>query len=367
MEFQDLGGGVGYLKAGFLGFNKSGKTYTAIELAIGTRKHFGLAGPIAMLDTEASAQYQAPRVLKETGQKLLGVQTRALGQAIEFLRECVNKRVSVAVIDSVTHLWRELCDSYLKQRNEALIRNGKNARTRLAFDDWGPLKAKWGEFADLYLTLPLHVIICGRAGYEYDYEEDDNGKKELIKTGIKMKTEGEFGFEPSLLVEMERIQVGADGKATGSITHRATVIGDRFSVIDGKVGDNPNFEFFRPYVALLSPSSHATVDTATQTPMNVDESGNIEWQREKKERTILSEEIAGLLTRLIPGQSAAEKKARMDACQEVFQTTSWTAIESMPSDKLRKGLIALPGVIERLQGNDVATPAEKATRKKVSA
>jgi hypothetical protein len=44
------------------------------------------------------------------------------------------------------------------------------------------------------------VIICGRAGYEYDYFEDDEGKKQLEKTGIKMKAETEMGFEPSLLV-----------------------------------------------------------------------------------------------------------------------------------------------------------------------
>ena len=40
-------------------------------------------------------------------------------------------------------------------------------------------------------------MIAGRAGYDYDYEQREDGTgKDLVKTGIKMKTEGEFGFEP---------------------------------------------------------------------------------------------------------------------------------------------------------------------------
>ena len=41
---QTLGKGQGHLKAGFLGFQGSGKTMTATLLAIGTRRHFKLAG-----------------------------------------------------------------------------------------------------------------------------------------------------------------------------------------------------------------------------------------------------------------------------------------------------------------------------------
>ena len=85
LKIIPLGGGVGYLKAGFLGFNKSGKTFTAAGLAIGTRKTLGMKGNIAMFDTEASAQYVAPRVKKETGKELIGVQARSLAEMIEFV------------------------------------------------------------------------------------------------------------------------------------------------------------------------------------------------------------------------------------------------------------------------------------------
>ena len=53
-RLQSLGKGQGYLKAGFLGFPKSGKTFTSFRLAFGVRKHFGLKGRIAMFDTEGT-------------------------------------------------------------------------------------------------------------------------------------------------------------------------------------------------------------------------------------------------------------------------------------------------------------------------
>ena len=43
------------------------------------------------------------------------------------------------------------------------------------------------KFTDLFINAPIHIILCGRAGYEYDYFEDqETGKKNLEKTGIKI-------------------------------------------------------------------------------------------------------------------------------------------------------------------------------------
>lgn len=352
-----LGTGVGYLKAGFLGFNKSGKTYTAKELAIGVRDHFKLEGPIAMLDTEGGAQYIAPDVKKRTGKDLIGAQTRALDEAVAFVKECETSGVSVAIVDSVTHLWREVCDSYLKQVNEARAKLNKNPRTRLEFQDWGPIKDRWAKFSNAYLNSKLHIIICGRAGFEYDYQDisgDGDGKKELVKTGVKMKTEGEFGYEPSLLVEMERVQRDSAGRVEGRITHRATVIGDRFGVIDGKEQDNPTFEFFKPHVSLLIPGAHVAVDTEKQSKLPIDESGDAEWNRERRQRAIFAEEIQGALTAAWPGQSAPEKACKIEVIYRIFATRSWTAVENMESTRLRDGCAKISAEVEKLKAEAAA-------------
>ena len=345
IQLTSMGGGVGHLKAGFLGFNKSGKSYTAALLASGTRREKKLDGAVMMFDTEPAAQYIAPIIKMETGKDLVGFQSRSLADACEFIREAMKAKASVLIIDSVTHLWRETCDSYLAQINKKAEDRAKAAgqqpkkRTRLEFQDWGPIKSKWAEFSDLYVNSPIDIIICGRAGYEYDYEDREDGTgKDLIKTGVKMKTEGEFGFEPSLLIQMERVQVDALGNLQNAITHRCTIIGDRFNVIDGKTCDNPTYDFFAPHVKMLTPGAVVAVNTTNQTDHGVNNAGDADWTAERKGRVILSEEIKGLLTHYFPGQSAESKKETADAIFECFGTRSWTAVENTDTSKLRFGL-----------------------------
>lgn len=95
-----------------------------------------------------------------------------------------------------------MCESYCRNKAKAL----KKSVDRLQLNDWGYLKGEngWGKFADLYVNSPVHVILAGRAGYEFNVDEDEKGNKQLEKTGVKMTAEGEFGYEPSLLVYMGR-------------------------------------------------------------------------------------------------------------------------------------------------------------------
>ncbi len=377
MALESLEVGAGWLKAGFLGFQGGGKTYTAGVLAAGTRNHLKLDGPVAMYDTETGSAYLAPLIRKLTGKQLVGRKGRTLSEAIAFLNECAASGVSVAVIDSVSHLWNELCSSYLDQVHEAKLKTNPNAkkRTRLEFQDWGPIKKKWAEFTDLFLNIPLHVIICGRAGYSYDYQviNEESEKKELVKTGIKMRAEGEFGYEPSLLVEMEAVQTNPTSKDARSVTHVATVLKDRFDLIDGKTCENPTFEFFKPFVASLTPGAPPTVLTGAQTPLGVDEEGQAEWNREKKARAIAWEEIGLAFTIAIPGKGAIESKAKAKALEQVFGTASPTAIENMQSSKLREGLktlreIAIPAALEEIKAHDEAEKKPgKSNKEKVGA
>lgn len=338
---QEFGTGTGWLKAGFLGFGGSGKTWTSMVLACGVRDYFGLSGPIAMYDTETGSEYIAGEVFKRTGRKLKGTRSRNFDELVKFGRECIEEGVSVAIVDSITHPWRELCDSYLAQVNEMNARKNppRGKQLRLEFQDWNKIKPKWAIWTDFYLNSPLHVIIAGRAGFEYDFEDrdDDSGKKDLVKTGIKMKTENEFGFEPSLLVQMVRDQE-VQGSVT-KITRRAIVLKDRFNVIDGAECANPDFEFFRPHVEMLNAGAHATVDTKTQSDFALDADGDDAHGRERKARVILCERVQAAIVDLWPGQTAREKKAKQDAIRTAFGTPSWTEIETkLDSAALRRGL-----------------------------
>jgi len=347
---EQLGTGTGYLKAGFLGFPKSGKTYTAALLACGLKEHMDLKGPIAMFDTEGGSVYVAPIIARHGGGELLGIRSRAFDDLLSAAKEAEEAGVSIFMVDSITHPWRELCEAHLKGTNDVLRAKGRAPRTRLEFQDWAAIKNRWAPWTEWYLNSPVHVIICGRAGYEWDFQERDDGSgRDLVKTGVKMKTEGEFGFEPSLLVEMERVQKLGDKT---EIVHRATVIGDRFAAIDGAQCDNPTFEFFLPHIECLIPGTSAPVDTAVKTDAGITDEGDSEWHHERKQRVILCEEIQGELMRKWPGQKADEKKSKVEAIEAAFGTRSWTAVESMSSERLRDGLVVIKDIIANGGNND---------------
>ena len=369
---KTLGHGQGYIKAGFQGFQGSGKTYTATLLAIGVRESFKISGPIAFVDTENATEYIAPLVRELTGKELVGDRTRDFEKLLALGKECVEAGISCLVVDSMTHFWRSLCDAYLRGVNEGRKKWNKPPRQKLEFQDWGNIKTEWARWTDFYLNSPLHVIICGRAGYEYDMEKnEDTGRTELIKTGTKMKTEAEFGFEPSLLVEMD-IEQQPNPKEAGRFIQVRTgqVLKDRFAVIDG---DRLVFakcktkreelaavmSAFGPHVNMLKPGSHSTVQTKGEA-MPVDEHGDAEWAKERKVREIIAEEIKGvLITAQLDGTSSDAKTRRMELLSSIFGTRSWSAVETMDSGVLRVGLAKLKdavGLNERL-----ATDAPTAT------
>lgn len=328
--------GGSYLKAGILGFAKAGKTHTAVELAIGVREFFKLDGPIAMFDTERGSDYWKSRVEARTGKPLLVVKSRALSDLIGTVEECLAGGISVLVADSITHVWREVCAAYLAEMQAAAKRRGWREPDALDPGDWGRIKQKWSAWPDLYLNSPLHIIVCGRAGYEYDTETDERGRRELVKTGVKMKVEGEFGFEPSLLVEMERDWSGDPPEMVA----RARVIGDRFDVLNGKSCDQPTFEFFRPVVELLQPANHTPVDTSIKTVFGLDETKTDDWKRERDQRVIVSEKISSAFKlALLDGKGAEDQRRRVEAMARYFNSTSWTEIsERTPSPVLAAGL-----------------------------
>jgi hypothetical protein len=277
-------------------------------------------------------------IFRAAGIELYQTKRRDFSSLLEFIRECEKEKIGAAIADSLTHVWRDLTDSYDKK----LKRNG-----RLQFQDWARIKGEWRQYTDLFVNSNLHLIVCGRAGYEYDYDVNADGTKDLIKTGTKMKAEAEFGFEPSLVIEMERLTHEKDDVAKGKkkITakvgsewiHRAHILKDRADVINGKSFDAPEFKHFEPhFLALNIGGEHFGVDTEKTSENRFDESGNGDWARRQKEKTICLEEIQGTMTKIWPGQSADEKKCKADFVDAVFGTRSWTKVEASDLSILKR-------------------------------
>lgn len=309
---------MAYLKTGILGFAGSGKTTTAAYLAIGfiqyMREHNveTATKPVYFLDTETGSDWMIPK-FKEAGIELLVAKTRAFKDLAAAVKE-VEQSGSILIVDSITHFWKDCVDSYCKRRSI----------NRLGFHHWKDIKDTWNMgFAEPFVNSNAHLITCGRAGYEYDYFEDD-GKKELEKTGIKMKAESEFGFEPSLLIYMDRKQ----DMETHKIYRIAEIWKDRSDRIDGKTFRNPTFNDFMPHIEYLNlGGEHYGVGTEDSQDM-FDRNGKTQWQRDIEEKEMVLEETQNILVKHYPSTSGAEKKAKLELLQQHFGTSSWKRIES---------------------------------------
>lgn len=330
-----------YLKMGMLGFQGSGKTYTAMRVAVGLvelmrdRKlpHGDL--PIFFLDTEQGSDW----IMQEFARhdiELHTAKTRAFSDLLTAIKEAENN-ASLLMVDSVTHFWKDLMESYTK----------KLRRKRLQFQDWAVIKPEWSRFSDIFVNSNLHIILCGRAGFEYDYFEDESGSKELEKTGIRMKAEGEFGYEPSLLVLMERHQdiTGKDYK----VWRTGTVLKDRSTLLDGKIFKNPSFKDFLPHIECLNlGGKQFGIDTTRDSQAMFDSDGNTEWKQKKRRKDVALDEIVELLNKHHGGQSKDAKTAKADLLEKHAGTRSWTRISEMLAveqiEKLRNDLwVALEG------------------------
>lgn len=320
--FKPVENTMAFFKAGFMGEAGSGKTHTATIVAIGLVQHLkklGIAGserPIFMLDTEQGSSWVKP-MLDEAGIGFEAAKTRAFKDLVPAVREA-EKNASVLFIDSVTHFWEELQATFMAERK----------RTRLEFQDWAILKREWRKFSDIFVTSQLHCILCGRLGWEYEQVEDDRGKKQIEKSGAKMQAEKGLGYEPNILVWMERNM----DLHTKVVARTATVLKDRSRRLDGKQFGNPSFATFLPHIEFMQlGGKHEAVDTERTSEDAIPDEDAPSSDLKSIRRAIVVEEIQALMLKHYPSRNAEDVKAKSALLVKYFGTTSWTEVEKLMS------------------------------------
>jgi hypothetical protein len=308
-------------KIGFMGEAGSGKTYTATLTAIGLLKYLKDNGiedsgkPVFLVDTENGSSWIKPE-FDRAGLQLLVAKTRAFKDLVPAVNEA-EKCASVLLIDSITHFWLDLQQSYMNVKK----------RNRLEFQDWAYLKREWGRFTDRFVSSNLHIIMCGRLGWEYEQYEDDNGKRQIEKSGVKMAAEKGLGYEPNMLVWMER----ETDLQTKAVTRSAIVLKDRSKALDGKQFPNPTFDTFKPHFEFLAQATkHESADvTRTSEDIIPDDEYVAAGDRRSVQRQIVIDEIQALMVKHHPSTSGEDKKAKAALLVEHLHTTSWTEVEKV--------------------------------------
>jgi len=314
-----------YLRMGLYGKAGSGKTRTATEVAIGLALE-GEHKAIAFVDTEGNGVDYMQPFCDAAGVGLFGIKTRNFKEVVDSFAE-VPGLADVLIIDSVSHVWREIMDRW----------KADTGKDYIDFQDWGTIKQKWGQLTTAYLQAQFHTIVCGRAGFVYEQQLNDRGKKEIVAVGTKMKAEGEFEHEPSLLVEMHLVQNPGHRPI-----NRAVVLKDRSDQINGMEIDFPTFASFEPIIRALSPAGkHVALDASSEAGVLFG-SRDFSRIRDKRRRKELIDRVGNAFKLVGLGKTKDDEKRKVELYLRHYGLTSFKeAINKLPLEDFENGTRAL--------------------------
>ena len=342
--FKEASNRLAYAKTGLYGPQGSGKTTTAMLAAIGLAKLTDETKSIFFVDTETGSDFFVER-MKEEEIPFYQVKTRAFKDLSPAIAEA-EKAGAILMIDSVSHFWDELLAAY----NKKLNRHG-----RFQFQDWAAIKGEWRiDYTTPFVAAACHIFVCGRQQAVYEEFWDDQGKKDIMVTGDRMRAEKEFGYEPHLVLKMESLTATSEElHAARSKQERkgvvlkserlikATVIKDRADMINGRIFTFPTFADLWPHYQTLNlGGDHLAVDTTRNSEALFNNNSEV-MMRIRKQCTIALEEIKGELTAAFPGLDKESKSIKTDLINAVFNTRSWTAVEEMKLGELQEWLAVI--------------------------
>lgn len=240
------------LKMGVYGPPGSGKTFTALLLAEGLGKY--AKKRIAYVDTEHGTDFYCQKVptrpVHPEAFDFDAIYTRALTEVSSAVRNLNPDEYGVIIIDSITHLWEAARAAY----------DGRQTKIgTIPMQAWGKIKKPYKDLMAFLLSSPMHVIICGRQGVEYETDEETD---ELKAIGVKMKAEGETPYEPHILIRMEAIK---PKKTNETATIMAYAEKDRTGILSGRSFQNPTFDTLcLPLMGLLG-DKQAQMETGDES------------------------------------------------------------------------------------------------------
>ncbi|MEO1144131.1 MAG: AAA family ATPase [Cyanobacteria bacterium J06638_22] len=201
-----------FLRALLMGVQKTGKTYSALNIAT----HLG--SRIALIDSEAHSSLRYADIFTFDVQHLGSREADPhIKDYIQAVRDAADLGYDVLVVDSLSHSWM----------SELALSGGQ-------FQNWAQVRPLERTLINLLLWYPGHVIATARSKSEYVVED------RTTKSGKQTKAPREVGTAP---VQSPGVQYEFDVVVQMDHQHTATVKGTRLSLLDGKSFPLPGREF----------------------------------------------------------------------------------------------------------------------------
>lgn len=214
--FQKASRSQVFLKLAITGPTGSGKTYSALRLAMGLVADTGKR--VAFLDTENDS---ASLYSDDFDFDVLPIAPPFEAQCFAGgIASAVAADYGVAIIDSASHFWKGIL-SY----KDKLDKRGGNS-----FTNWGEADKPFDAFMDAVLQSKIHLIFCMRSKMEFVLEDNGKGKQAPKRVGLAPVFRDGIEFEFTTVFD-----VAADHNAQAS-KDRSKLFRDRIFQIDEETG-----------------------------------------------------------------------------------------------------------------------------------
>jgi AAA domain len=193
MKFEKATRKKAKLRLALTGPSGSGKTYGALLIAK------GLGGKTAVIDTERGSASLYSHLMEFDTLELLPPFSPE--RYIEAINAAASAGYETLIIDSATHEWSGTGGCL--ELNETIANSKFRGNTWSAWNETTP---RHRSFIDAMVQAPMHIIATGRSKTETAQQQNDGGKKSVVKLGLK--TEQRDGFEYEFTVVLDIIHAG---------------------------------------------------------------------------------------------------------------------------------------------------------------
>lgn len=369
MPFQLATKEIGYVKGSFYGPSGTGKTTIMAMILIYLSKTYHQSAPVAWLASEKGVDFVLD-MFKAEGVPLLVSRSRSFVDLRTATRDAREAGCCAVGVDSITHFWQELFSEGMKQKGRRLEKIMR-------------IKEEWAPFSQDFQDSPLHFLVTGRLGFNWDDVEVQDEKtgeitKEVSRGGSKIKAEGDFGHEPDLEIEMsavedpdfirwEKVRGRARKTFKSQMLHVATLKKSRVWELNGKAfswKDQPGYklgyyktvaECFAPHFESINiGGSHNVMQTNCSSAVLFTPGSEQSQSEYNIKRQIALEKWQATMDMIAGGQTADAKRKRQIIGVSITGIRSQTEFERQSLPVIEHEVEILLALEERLKTDQPA-------------